>query len=920
MKHVIFLFRGAFYCPKLNTDFIPLPSTLKTAVMLLSLLAFLDMNRASAQCSCALVVGSGQGANVTNLSQVAAAQTVAGGCIRIKGTFYVDSGLTWDLGYNTQVYLDPGAGITVNNGCTLKADSGCVFTKCDPNAGKWGSITATTGSAIYLDSCKIHHGTTAVRILPNTTFWLTRNLIDSFSYGIKISGTQNPVTHQVLYNDIVNGSSAGIQISGNRIRINNNWFYDGNKAMIGIDITQGSQRVTINDCRMANLAIGVQAKSTLDEITLNGLIFGGDIGVSAQNCWLDFGIYRSNIRATQEGIWFNAHQTSLNGNPVQFGSVVIDGSYVSSISRSAIKLEKTYGGGRVHVRDNIIRPAYDPPSFGYYGIEINDVPNGQVFVERNEVDHLSYSTDPLLAPGGIYLYKCKRQNVVSDNKVTVGTNGRLTFGITIAQTPRCQVVGNQVDGGSPGMVRGISMENNQDSILLCCNYVNNSTKGLNMMGGVENCDISGTQFNVLDTALYYDMVTSFSAIQFHRGNDWSAASTTWDAYFNGNANFIPFTRYYVDYSFLANTNKVSVNGGGNTNNWFTLENDSEDTCGSAAYCGHTPYQPGFSGGGEEFLTGSDYWAINTLDDDYVAIHWETQRQLYEKLVKNSDLLNESAEITDFYETAESGNIGMFYIVEDGLSRLYEPSETIAEDYYTAHATLASLNADLDALDEEIAEAEAWELPDLLDDRDDLVVDIETAGQSLAVFDSIIVAAIPGKLYDLREINSSIEPDADYEAYQQIVNALYFGALIGNDWDFDSGEQEDIDEIAALCPLYAGRAVYEARALQEYYRVPVWNDCSLIEERNTQPVRKMKNGFSVYPNPASDLVILAFDQDVPASSEVVLLNLAGQAVYRAALPENTRTWQLSLASLPNGSYFIQAQTGTSSHICDLNIIR
>lgn len=751
---------------------------------------------------------------------------------------------------------------------------------------------------------------------------LSKQSGQSFTYGIKISGTQNPLTHQVQYNDIINGSHAGIQIGGNQIRINNNWFYDGNKSMIGIDIIQGSRRVTINDCRMANLAIGVNAKSTLNSITLNGLIFGGDVGVFAQNCWLNFGIYRSNIRATQEGIWFNAHQTSLNGNPVQFGSVVIDGSYVSSINRSAIKMEKIYGGGRVHVQDNTIRPSNDPPSFGYYGIEINDVPQGQVFVERNEVDHLSYTTDPLLAPGGIYLYKCKRQNVVSDNKVMVNTYGRLKFGITVAQTPHCQVTGNQVDGGTPGMVAGISMENNPDSILLCCNTVDNSTKGLNMAGAVENCDISGTLFNGHTEALYYDMVASINGItQFHRGNDWGAANTTWDAYFNGNANFIPFTRYYVDYSLLANTNKVSVNGGGNINNWFTLENDSEDTCGTAAYCGHTPYQPGFSGGGEESLTGNDYWAADSLsDEDYTAIHWEARRYLYEKLVKNPDLLNENTEIADFFEAAEAGNIGMFYAVEDGLTRLYEPSETIAEDYYTAHTTLASLNADLDALDEEIAGAGAWQLPDLLDEREDLVADIETAAQSLAVYDSIIAAALPGKLDVLRELNSSIEPDADFETYQQTVNAIYLGALIGNDWDFDSGEQEDIDEIAALCPLYAGRAVYEARALQEYYRVPVWNDCPLVEERNSPPVRKIKNGFTVYPNPASNVVMIAFDEGVTAGSELIIFNLAGQTIYRAVLPENTFTWKLPLADLPNGCYFIRAQTGTSNHLRKLNIIR
>lgn len=879
------------------------------ALFMIFVLTMVASNRSGAQCSCSLIVGSGAGPNLANLSQVSAAQTVAGGCIRIKGTFYVDSGLTWDLGYNTKVYLDPGSGITVNSGCTFKADTGCMFTKCDPNAANWGQITVLSGSSIDVDSCYLHHATTAFSILPNATFSLTRNVIDSFVTGINIIGTQNPLMHQVLNNKITNGTSTGIKVSaGNKVRINYNWLYDADKTMIGIDMTTGSRAITVNDCIFANLPIGVQAQNTRDDITLNGIIFGGDIGVSAYNCWLDFGIYRSTIRATKEGVWFRDHQTSLNGNPMQFGTLVIDGSYVSSITHSAIKIERTYGHGRLHVANNIVRPAYDPPAFGYYGIEINDVPQAQLFVQRNYVGNLTYLTNPVSAPGGIYLYKCKRQNLVSDNEIDVGNNGQLNFGITAAESPNLQVVGNSVNGGPPGMnMAAISMELNHENLLLCCNTTDSSAMGLNLGGDIENCDISGTQFFNHVEALYYDMVASAMGItQFHRGNDWSSANTTWDAFFNGSPNFVQPTRYFVDYSFLSDTNKISVNGGGNTNNWFQLENHSEDTCGTTTYCGHTPYEPelGISSSSDT-LTGNDYWAIDTLDDEaYSAIHWEARRYLYEKLVKNPDLLNESQDIVDFFDEAEAGNIGKFYAVEDGLTRLYEPPANMAGDYYAAQDTLAGLNAGLDALDDEIAEAGPSELPALLAEREDLVIDIEEFSQVVAVYDSIIAAGVSQKIDDLQAINSAVDPEADYETWQQAINGLFLHAIDADDWDFSAGEQAAIDTIAALCPLYAGRAVYEARALQEYYRVPVWNDCPLVEERSNRVAKAMRSDFSVYPNPANNQVQIDFNLPVGTGYQVQLVDMMGRVIETISIAAGAKQVALSLAKCHSGVYLVQ----------------
>lgn len=864
---------------------------------------FTSFHRAQAQCSCANIVGSGQGAGVTNLSQVPALQTMNGGCLRIKGVFYIDNSLTWNLS-GVDVYLDPGASIYINSGSTMNANSGCEFQKCDPNSADWGQIIVSTNAEINIDDCELSGANTAISNLANSRFFITDNLIQACGTGIKIFGTQNPLFHQVKDNQIIDCSFSGIQISGgNRVRINYNWIYDPGAVMTGIDINSNSRSVTVNECIMSNLAVGVRVKSSQDDITLNGIIFGGEIGVRTEGCFLDFGIYRSTIRATNEGVWSTNHQTSLAG---QFGSFVVNGSYVSSVNRSAIKIEKAYGSGRVQVQNNIIRPAYDPPSFGYYGVSISDVPNAMVFVEENEIAHLSYITNPVMAPGGIYLYKCKRQNVVNNNQVKVGPYGKLNFGIAVAESPNVQAVGNDVNGGPPGMdMAAISMEKNHENVLICCNTTDSSRIGLNLSADIENCDISGTTCINHDQALYYDMVTTTSGIpQFHRGNDWSGAATTWDAYFNGNPAFAQLSFYTVDPSLLANTNKVYVSGG-DPSDWFLVTNGTEATC-AAAHCGHTPYGSEYAlDDGEGEITGNDLWAIDTIFyTHYAAIHWDARRYLYEKLVKYPELLEESQEIEDFYEAAGAGAIGKFYDVEDGLAKLYEPPSNIAGDYYDAQTALAGLNGDLDALDAEIEEAESWELPALLAERADLVEDIEEVALEVAGYDSIIAAAVPQKLADLEELNTSIEPETDFETGQKTINALYLAARIGDDWDFSAGEQEDIDEIAAMCPLDGGRVVYEARALQEYYRVPVWNDCPPMEERSGPKSRPAGKGFALYPNPATNKVIVDLGSPAGADCRISLLDVTGRILEIRYLAEGVTQVAFPLAKCRDGLYVVQ----------------
>ncbi len=64
------------------------------------------------------------------------------------------------------------------------------------------------------------------------------------------------------------------------------------------------------------------------------------------------------------------------------------------------------------------------------------------------------------------------------------------------------------------------------------------------------------------------------------------------------------------------------------------------------------------------------------------------------------------------------------------------------------------------------------------------------------------------------------------------------------------------------------------------------------------------GFNLFPNPATDLIQIEMDLDVPTSANFVLHNSAGQAVYQknVDLMQGPQTIKMNIGSLPQGVYY------------------
>jgi hypothetical protein len=82
---------------------------------------------------------------------------------------------------------------------------------------------------------------------------------------------------------------------------------------------------------------------------------------------------------------------------------------------------------------------------------------------------------------------------------------------------------------------------------------------------------------------------------------------------------------------------------------------------------------------------------------------------------------------------------------------------------------------------------------------------------------------------------------------------------------------------------------------------VWQDITKIEEYTSQ-----QQSFSIYPNPASDFVMLDFSHLKQQAEKVSLVNMYGVEVYSTSNLQNGKL-QLSTKNFNSGIYFIQVKT-------------
>lgn len=71
--------------------------------------------------------------------------------------------------------------------------------------------------------------------------------------------------------------------------------------------------------------------------------------------------------------------------------------------------------------------------------------------------------------------------------------------------------------------------------------------------------------------------------------------------------------------------------------------------------------------------------------------------------------------------------------------------------------------------------------------------------------------------------------------------------------------------------------------------------------------------TVYPNPTSELINIAFDEPVDAEIKVYLLNAVGRMVKTDFIEEAMQEKQINMQDLPSGIYYIKLVKGKLSNV-------
>jgi hypothetical protein len=103
-------------------------------------------------------------------------------------------------------------------------------------------------------------------------------------------------------------------------------------------------------------------------------------------------------------------------------------------------------------------------------------------------------------------------------------------------------------------------------------------------------------------------------------------------------------------------------------------------------------------------------------------------------------------------------------------------------------------------------------------------------------------------------------------------------------------------------IYSDMAPYSGN---NYYRLKIWDANNQSNYSNTILVNTKQTDFSVrvFPNPASDFVIVQADDLIKNDIQVNLINMKGQIVLRKVLPQGSTLCYLETSTLYAGDYVL-----------------
>lgn len=650
--------------------------------------------------------------------------------------------------------------------------------------------------------------------------------------------------------------------------------------------------IRINNSRNINVKYCTMTGTTLQSRVWHGIVTFGNSG--HKQIYHDNTIISRGTRAIYiENLPFPATEVDMQNN------------YVYA-HQNCIQIQgfANGNGNRLFLNKNLLYPRY---SAGFY-LQSIGAPYG---IHDNTISTATSSQGFL----GL-IYQCEGRGDVFSNEFNMTTDDDPVPVFFIAQSSNCKIYENTIYGNAlnpNGLFDAGIHTANCTNLIFCCNSVDNTTYGTAFHLSNNDVKFYTTQYGVHDSALYFSPAAMLNA-QYNTGNNWTAATTSLDAYYTGDQAQAQANAPFRTNPANITSTKISPMG------WFILQG-TDPSCfeTSTVSCDDLNLPTSFTE-----LTPGDLAGLTPVNySNEYALRFEQKRQLYRKLKENPALVSWNTDVTNFYNASQSNSVGAMYEVDEAWRNLFTASSSVSASYETLMSQWDDLNEDVADIYAAYPNATPAEQAAMLEDLRDLTTQMLEIEEDISDLSDQEQGDYDERLNDLLTLNNALNTSEIWETEEKNINDLFFRYCTGLIETFTPSQQNQIVALAEECPQFYGAGVYKARFLREqtegFSRHYFENHC--VGEERSDKIQGGEQSFDILPNPASDRVLVRLPKDFLQGSSITVQNLEGRSVLVRNCPAGSREQILDLFDAQPGIYWLTVKAENATPLtAKLVIIR
>lgn len=541
-------------------------------------------------------------------------------------------------------------------------------------------------------------------------------------------------------------------------------------------------------------------------------------------------------------------------------------------------------------------------------ITISDTKYGIQVIGVNDLsllpDLLTGDIEDLIMNGGV---------LIENNTITAELFAPTASGIYLGGAPRTQIRSNTIIGNNTGIgaFYGIHLINSRNTAFCCNNLSGDGLKtGVRVEGMCESEDIFKQNtygiINPSGTSGIYDLYILPAGVlgnQNTTGNLWSTNSTVRH---DGTSTELFMSRFFVELGTGFEPDDIFTPN--SSDNWFLNSPVTADLCAAVPKCEIPDLllndQP--SDITKQLAEGIIETSIYSK-----SIRWETSQDLFKQLSANSNLLNQSTDLQNFYTDSESNNIGSYNQVNQSMADLFKINSFYGNVYSNYDGLIKQKLSSIREKNQKLINAIPSEKITIVAEKKILLQELSNALIGFNMIDQSIKANRYQAIDDIIADNQSLSSVEIFESNEKTVNDIYLSTIAKDNYELDHKNITDLLAIANQCPVEGGNAVYNARAIlnfmsNENYTFSDDNcysrgnpDSKRIGGSNNDIVNSAK--YNIYPNPADDYFTIEYIEG-RIGNKIELVDIVGKTVFSQTINNEKARQEIRINELPEGVYF------------------